>query len=712
MTFFRRLSRLRLETVVPLLAIYFALATLYAWQASERLTPTLFSDEIEFTQISRSIAETGHAALRGGDPAPGASLYQFLVAPLWWIDDVGTAYSAIKYLGVLLMAATIFPAYALARLVVSHRYALVAAAGAIAAPALSYSPFLVEEPLAYPVSTLALYLIARASLEPRRMTIGLAFLACVAGALVRGQLAILFVVFVLALLGRAWRRPRTRSWRASWSAGDWVGFVALVVGLTVVSSAAIGHRSYTWYSTTGFLKQRLFEYGSWAVGALAIGIGVVPLVAGLVGLFGQRGGKRDERLDAFAWLTVASLAAFVFYTAVKATYLSITFSDVTAERNLIYLVPLLFAGTAIVLERRRPLLLPTAAATAAAMYLVQAPPNSLAQYPNYEAHGLSITAFANRVLRWPAERIETALVLVALASGLSIVALRFARHPRVAAATAATVAIFALSWSLTAEIYAANGERIASDRQYAVMATPPSWIDRITGGEPTLFVGQGLTDHNPIWGLEFWNRSIRWLWGMDGTAPGPGARATPNLVRVDGTHDPVELGAQYVVAVNGVAINAPKVTTIGGADLYRVSGKPVRLRNTVTGIAPDGWMGESASYTRYDVGPGERGYVEVTFSRVAACSPGRIEPVRVAVRVGPVEVDRDDQPGIARVTGRGNALLAPCAEVPVRVATPALPWRAVATVDETFVPAEVDSSAGDRRELGAKVTFEFVSASG
>ena len=54
------------------------------------------------------------------------------------------------------MTAAIFPAYALARLVVSRPWALFAAVGAVVAPALSYSPFLVEEPLAYPVSTLAL----------------------------------------------------------------------------------------------------------------------------------------------------------------------------------------------------------------------------------------------------------------------------------------------------------------------------------------------------------------------------------------------------------------------------------------------------------------------------------------------------------------------------------------------------------------------------
>jgi hypothetical protein len=236
------------------------------------------------------------------------------------------------------------------------------------------------------------------------------------------------------------------------------------------------------------------------------------------------------------------------------------------------------------------------------------------------------------------------------------------------------------------------------------MPTPPSWVDKLTGGQPTLFVGQGLTDPNPIWELEFWNRSIRWLWGMDGTAPGPGARATPNLVKVDGTHDPVEIGAQYVVAVNGVAINAPKVTTVGGADLYKVGGKPVRLRNTTTGVSPDGWMGKSASYTRYDA-QGRSGFVTIRFSREGACNPEKLKPVRVTARVGPVVVDSNDQPAIGAVTDHAAGMLAPCVIEGLSLRLPDGPWRVEATVADTFVPQEIDANSGDRRELGAVVSF-------
>ena len=62
-------ERLTPGAVRWLLAVaYFVLAVLYAWQASQRVSPTIFSDEIEFTQISRGIAEGGSPS-RLGEPS-------------------------------------------------------------------------------------------------------------------------------------------------------------------------------------------------------------------------------------------------------------------------------------------------------------------------------------------------------------------------------------------------------------------------------------------------------------------------------------------------------------------------------------------------------------------------------------------------------------------------------------------------------------------
>jgi hypothetical protein len=691
--------RAGVKSAWPLFAAYAGLVVLYAWQASERATPTLFSDEIEFTQVSRSIAETGRATIRGADPS-SVSLYEYLAAPAWWIDDVGDAYGAIKLLGVLLMTAAIFPAYGLARLVVSRPYALFAAVGTVVAPALSYSPFLVEEPLAYPVATLALYLIARAGVTATWPAIALAAGVCLVAVFVRTQLAVLLPVLALVLAVPAWRAEPVRRWRTTLSAWDYAGAAVLLVGVAVVLSAEMGRRSNSWYVATTSFKDRMLEYGLWAGGALAIGVGVVPLIAWLVSLVRPRGERREVRTAVFVVLSASSLVAFGLYTAVKAAYLSTTLSIVIAERNLIYLTPLLLVGTALVLERRTISLAATAVATAFAVYLVTTTPYALETYPNYETHGLAIAAFANRIPKWPADTIETALVLLTLGAGLLLVALRFVRG-RALVALAVSAGAFVLAWSLTTEIYAWNGERDASDRQYGILPKPPDWVDRATGRESAVFVGQGISDPNPFWQLEFWNPSIKWLWGVDGSTPGG---VTPNLLRPDGTQDPADLGAQFAVASKGVAIAAPRVQEVGDYVLYELGGEPVRLREATSGVQADGWMSTEASYTRYDVEDLPR-LVKVTLSRQGACFP-ELEPARAVVRVGPVGVNEFDQPGIARETQREEVLVHACQPNPVVLRVPSEPWRVEVTVDPTFVPNELDPSLGDRRQLGAVVSFE------
>ena len=142
------------------------LASLFAWQASQRVSPSIFSDEIEFAQISRGIAETGRPS-RLGEPSGFGSLYTYLVAPAWWLDPTA-AWEAAKLIGALVMTATLFPAYGLARFVVSRPWAIAAAVGSVAAPPLAYAPYLLEEPLAYPFSTTALWAITAAIARPTR----------------------------------------------------------------------------------------------------------------------------------------------------------------------------------------------------------------------------------------------------------------------------------------------------------------------------------------------------------------------------------------------------------------------------------------------------------------------------------------------------------------------------------------------------------------
>ena len=703
----------RLQGALPLLILYFALAALYAWQASRRPVPTIFTDELELTQLSRSIAETGEAARRGeayGIP----TLVAYFLAPVWWLGTTSAAYATGKLLLVLAMTATIFPAYGLARLVVSRWYALAAAAGATAVPALAYSPIFVEEPLAYPLSTLALWLIARALVTPSWGRLALAALACGVATFARTQLVILFVVFVLGLLWLAWSSERGKAWRVTWSRWDWAGAGVLTIGIAFFLSAGIGHRSESWRNTTGFYKERLLEHGSWALGALAIGIGILPLLIGVSALARPKDEPRDPRTRAFVTTSVAALAVFVWYAAIKGAYLSTTFSTLVVERNVMYLCPILFAATALAFARGVGRGWAIALAAGLTLYVIVVVPLRLDIFPYYEAHGLSIGHFMNREFRWSEGVVQAVFVVVCLlALGVAVALRRLQLGSTAFQAVAGVAAAAVLVWGLTGEVYAASGERDLSEQVKSNLEMPLDWVERATGGGSVVVIGQGIKDATGIEVTEFFNPGVRKVWSLDGTALQAGAPIlTPDLQASDGTLTPSP-GTDYALAVNGVELDAPVVERRGSTILYRIDGKPMKLASATTGQESDGWLigrnGEKVargSYTRYDVSRDASGFAIVKLSRLGWCPspPGK---ATATVRIGTVGIGPDKQPAIDRVTGTQTKALHDCTTTGFAFGTPAQPWRVEVTVKPTVRPSEVDPTSSESRELGATLCVEL-----
>ena len=166
----------RAYAALPLTTIFIWLAALYAYQSWRHSSPWLFTDELELTQLSRSIAETGEAARRG-EPHFFETLYTYLTAPAWWIDSTASAYELVRYIGVFTMTAVVFPTYFLARTIVGKPAALFAATATAAVPALAYSQVISEEALAYPYAALCFFLIAKAIVAQTRWWIAGAVVA-------------------------------------------------------------------------------------------------------------------------------------------------------------------------------------------------------------------------------------------------------------------------------------------------------------------------------------------------------------------------------------------------------------------------------------------------------------------------------------------------------------------------------------------------------
>jgi FtsH-binding integral membrane protein len=700
----------RFQSALPLSIVYFALAALYAWQASRHPVPTIFTDELELTQLSRAIAETGEPARRG-EPYGLATLVAYVLAPAWWLGSATASYATAKLMLVLAMTATLFPAYGLARLVVSRWYALAAAGAATAVPAFAYSSILVEEPLAYPLATLALWLIARTLEAPSWGRLAAAAAVCVAAAWTRTQLAILFAVLALGLLWLAWESAPVRRWRSTWTRWDWVGAVTVLLGAVLGFSAIMGHLSTSWRNTTFLYKDRIFEHASWAVGALAIGIGVLPLIVGVAALARPKGEPRDPATSAFVITSVAALATFVWYAGIKGAYVSTVFATYVYERNVIYLAPLLFAGTALAFARGVGRAWAIVVAAVAALYVVNAVPIVL-EYPYYEAHGLSILAFANRELGWSEDTIAGVLVVVSLVALAIVVALRLMRRGSPAFATLAGVAaLVVVGWTMTTQVYAAEGERILSKQTARNFPKPYDWVEQAVGGGSVVVIGQQISDPTNVILTEFFNPSVRKMWSLDGSAIETGAPIlTPDLDATDGTLTPPP-GTDYALAVNGVALQAPIVAQRKNAVLYRLDGKPIKLREALIGRETDGWMvaesGERvarASYTRYDVSGDGPGFAVVELTRIGWCpSPGKRGVGVATVRLGPVTIGPDKQPAIEHATQTRRFVVPDCKAKGVTLGPPNEPWRLEVTVAPTFRPREIDPSKSDNRQLGAVI---------
>jgi hypothetical protein len=697
----------RVYAALPLATAFIWLVALYAWQSWHHSSPWLFTDELELTQLSRSIADTGEAARRG-QPHFFETLYAYFTAPAWWLGSTAQAYDVVRYIGVFTMTAVLFPTYFLARTIVSTRAALFAATAAAAVPALAYSQMIVEETLAYPYAALCFFLIAKAIALRTRGWVSGAVAASLVAPLVRGELAVIPVAFSLGAFFFFLTSEAGKRWRSSWTVWDWVGAVVLTSGALVFFSATAGNFSQSWLIATGHYRGRMVEYGLWAAGAFTIGLGVLPVVAALAGIVRPKDEERTPALRAFTALLVAALVTFGTYTAVKASYLSTAYGTVIVERNLIYLVPLVFIGMSLWLDRPRLRWIPLAAAVGFVAYLLVTTPYALSNVPYSDALGLSIAQMSNRNLSFTDNAVQWALVVTLVVSVCLLIAPRLVgARSRVVGGVLALSAVLVLAWTLTGEISAAQYSNDSGKLITKNFPRPLSWLDKITGGEPALYLGQNIDGGAAlgVWLTEFWNRSLKNVWSIDGTAPGPGPVLTPDLVAVDGrlTPDP---GARYVVVEPGIDLDGTIVARpphSGRWTVYRLDG-PLRLAHAETGVFTDGWMGSDSAYNQYATRSGEGGNVLVTLSRQTWGGPDK--PGHVLISVGPLVKGADKQPHIGRVTASRRWTIHSGERGTFVMPTPRPPFRVEVAIDPTFSPADYKGQS-DRRELGAQVGYRF-----
>lgn len=692
----------RIVTALPLATVFVWACLAYAWQAWAHETAWFFYDELKYTELARSLADGGAPQLRG-EPSSFSSLYTFLLAPAWWIEDPRAAYDAAKYVGVLVMSLTLFPAYGLARILVPKTPALFAAAGSVAIPSLAYSSLLITEVLAYPFTTLCFFAGTKALATRRPRWIALAVGTCAIAPFVRSQLVVVPAALALAALLLIVTGKRSRELLRGLPRPLWILVPVLVGAAAVAADWAIGRYSEIWVIVTRNHFGAMVEYGLWALGALAIGLGVLPLVVGLASIAPVRGQPFDDRQRAFAAVVVSAFFAFTLYTGVKAAFNTIIWTTVVQERNLMYLSPLAFTGTALWLHRRSVNVLALGAVTAGVAYLVVETPYQLF-YPYIEALGFSLPTWA--WLELGLDAVATEYVLLGVLAGTVLLALGLqAAHGRLAGGPVLpAVALLVLAWNVGGALAAGDAMRGFAALMYEGLPKPLDWVDRATGGAPTLYLGKQITNPNSLHLLEFWNRSITHVGNLDGVEyPGPGRVLTPKPVAPDGTLEP-DPGVRYVVADSGIDLAGSVVEQHGPMRLFQLFGR-LRVASATSGIYSDGWAGRSSSYTRFGKPGSAPGFVYIEVGRPGWC--GRSVPGPLVIELGPLALGAGGASRVRTISASARWQIKSCSIKGFRLPTPRPPFRVEVTIPKTFVPSELDSRESDRRELGAQVSFEF-----
>ncbi len=689
----------RAVAAYPLLVGYLGLLTLYAWQTTRHSTPWLFTDELQWADLSRGIAGHGHAEIRL-HTAHFSSLYSYLIAPAWWLGATGPGYAAAKYINAAVMTASLFPAYALARLFVPRWPAVVCGVATAAIPSLAYTGLLIPEPLAYTWSALVVLLIARALLRPGLRSSGLLAAGLVIAVLIRGELVVGIPAAATAGAIAAALSPRGRRLVGAWTRSERIGAATLVVLALVWAGAVATHHSYVWEQGTYF-HHRLLTYGLWAFGAFTIGVGVFPVFATLAWLFTTRPRGLDDR--ALFATTVGMILAFGTYTAVKASYLSTTFAIRVEERNLIYLAPVAFVVSARWAVAGRTRLVSGALAAGAVAYLLATTPYHNNEHLYSDALGLAILEWFNRT--WRVTTADAQHILFGILAGSVLVAAgrealrRRVRSSSVAAVAGLVLAVLVVGWNLTGEIVAADASNSFSTSLRSVLPTPPDWIDRQTGRARTMLIGEALGNSNFFWSLEFWNRSIQDVWSVDGSASGPGVVTTPNFLGTDGEVEPQQ-PLDWAVETPGVEMRGTLAQKpVGGLKLIRLT-KPIRVADEYGGVTADGWMQTGAWFVRFAGGGSRPGRVVIALSRTAAC--GAIPAARITIRLSRLRIDKASQPAAGRLELVRHAVVTstPCVSRTVSIpATP--PFRIDLAAARTFQSA-------DGRRLSVLVSFRFV----
>ena len=266
------------------------------------------------------------------------------------------------------------------------------------------------------------------------------------------------VVGVLAAGLYAVTSEAGRRWRSRFSTWDWVGAIVLGAGAIIVFSGLVGKYSQSWSIATGHYRGRMLDYGLQAAGSLTIGLGLLARGRGARRAGAAEGRGADTRAARVHEPVCRGRGRLWDLHGGQGRVPVHGLRHDRQERNLIYLVPLVFVGTALWIDRPRLRWIPLAAAVGFVAYLIVATPYQLTTVPASDSPGVAIVQMANRNLSFAHGGIENALIIALVIAVCLLVAPRFLARQTACGerSSSRSPALLVLAWSLTGQISAAN----------------------------------------------------------------------------------------------------------------------------------------------------------------------------------------------------------------------------------------------------------------
>ncbi len=480
--------------------------------------PWYFADELQYSELAKSLAKSGTFAVRDVPGLRIDPLYSVLIAPAYALfESVPHAYLAIKAINCLMMSLAAIPAYLLARRFVSRGWGLVVAALTLAIPSYAYTGMVLTENLFLPLFLVAVLTTVRALERPtaRRQLVALAVVAL--AALTRPQALALVLglgtALLLVVIGDriVEKRPLLRGAAAFLPTIATFGFgvVALASWQTLRGrSLTASFGDYAVVLKTHYSLAAVSRWLLWHTAELDLYTGIIPFAAFIL-LASFVFTKRDRKLRVFAsasisvafWLLITT-AAFVSNVSRYDSHHSVAR---ISDRYTFYLVPLMLIALAAWLAgalRRPPLAAAIAGATAATLVIAipydrftinDAIPDSFALMPWAVARGPALVAVPHVALK---------VALIAFVLGALFFLLRPPRFPRVV-----PVLVFLNFLAVM------SGAQIRVHGSSAFAATSiradRGWVDAAIGSSGnTVLIWSGRADPHVVWENEFFNRSV------------------------------------------------------------------------------------------------------------------------------------------------------------------------------------------------------------